>query len=585
TVGKDNDISLIADIDRGDKVVITITATINPKAVGIIPKNVVTVGEIEKETPKIDPEKGSIQFTKEIVKGKEYTQGGIIEYKLTITNPNKTFVNDVSFIDEISKIEATDINEDQVTAFKSWTVERTDNGTGSTYTQLAEITVDINDKIDISPNDVIVYTVKGIVNENIVGDIVNTGYVEYVGPEGVEKLEKSVTSENVPGTVIIVKEPISPNYLPDGEIGFTVVVANTSTTSVASNITIKDSISGILAKKVGGEEIAAFEPGWTITAVLEGSEANSNITALEGIEAGKDINALIDLGKDTKVTITIKGKAAKNIYGDIINIATFDYPEAKDEAGKTGKDDAVIKNTSSTPELTKIVDKPTYNSGETLEYTITIKNPGKSIIPGFELTDEIGKIIGEISGEDVSTGLAFDSWERISIVVPETSSLLSEPVKNSVDGDTYKAVLDLAPGDEIVVKLAAKTKVNVFGELKNKALGKYKEIGPEGPEVKNLEKEVVSTGKIGALKLDKSVKTNTRITTAAGKLVDLYSPGEVVEYTFIVTNDGDGWVRNAKLEDIFTDVKVKLYPSGVEGAAFDSGTLQDIKFESIPSAT
>ncbi|MGL4976664.1 MAG: hypothetical protein ACRC5G_01450, partial [Cetobacterium sp.] len=351
TVPKDSDISLIADIDRGDKVVITITATINPKAVGIIPKNVVTVGEVEKETPKIDPEKGLLEFTKEITKGWEYTQGGTIEYKLTITNPNKTFVNDVSFTDEISKIKAKGVNEGQVPAFKSWTVKRTDNGTGSEYSQAAEITGDIKDNtIDISPKDVIVYTIVAIVNEDVVGDIVNTGYLEYLGPEGVVKEERSVTSKNTPGTVTIVKEPISPNYLPNGEIGFTIVVTNTSKTSVANNVTIKDSISTILADKVGGGTVPAFQAGWTITAVLDGSTADkavSNITALEGIEAGKDINALVDLGKDTKVTITIKGKAATNIYGDILNLASFDYPEAKDEAGKTGKDDAVIKNTPS----------------------------------------------------------------------------------------------------------------------------------------------------------------------------------------------------------------------------------------------
>ncbi|MGL4946226.1 MAG: hypothetical protein ACRC4X_00950, partial [Cetobacterium sp.] len=315
TIDKDKDVILLADIDRGDNVVITITATINPKAVGVIPKNVVTVGEIDKETPEVNPEKGLLEFTKEITKGWEYTQGGIIEYKLTITNPNKTFVNDVSFIDEISKIKATGVNEDQVTAFKSWTVKRTDNVTGTIYTQVADITVDINDKIDISPKDVIVYTVTGVVNENVVGDIVNTGYVEYVGPEGVVKEERSVTSKNTPGAITIAKEPISPNYLPNGEIGFTVVVTNTSKTSVANNVTIKDLISTILADKVGGGTVPAFQTGWTVTAVLDGSEADklvSNITALEGIEPGEDIEAKIDLGKNTKVIITIKGIAANN---------------------------------------------------------------------------------------------------------------------------------------------------------------------------------------------------------------------------------------------------------------------------------
>ncbi|MGL5052202.1 MAG: hypothetical protein ACRC5W_01210, partial [Cetobacterium sp.] len=397
TVGKDSDINLTADIDKGEKIVITIIAKINSKAVGVIPKNIVTVGETEKETPLVNPEKGALTFEKKILEGSDFVQGGTIKYELVITNKSKTFINDVSFIDEISKIKATGLNENQVIAFKSWKVTRSDLVTGSTYTQPSSLeNIDINDKIDISPNDILVYTITGVVNENVVGDILNTGYVEYIGPEGLEKLEKSVLSKTTPANITITKEPLSPTYLPNGEIGFTVVVTNTSETSVANNIEIKDSISTILADKIGGGKAPAFETDWTVSAVLDGDTENSDITSLTTLD-NKNIDATIDLGKNTKVTITIKGKAAKNIYGDIINTALFNYPEAKDETGKTGSDDGVIKNTSSTPELTKVVNKGTYNSGETLEYTIKIKNPGKSIIPSFILTDEIGKVIGEIS--------------------------------------------------------------------------------------------------------------------------------------------------------------------------------------------
>ncbi|MGL6131098.1 MAG: hypothetical protein ACRCZ9_05760, partial [Fusobacteriaceae bacterium] len=568
--GNNKDIKLLADIDRNDTITMTVTATINSKAVGIIPKNIVTVSEKKADTPEVNPKKGELTFTKEIINGENYTQGGTIEYKLIITNLSDTFVNDVSFLDEISKIKATGLNESQVTAFKDWTVKRVDKGTGTTYIQDADITTDINDKIDISPKDVLEYTITATVNNNVVGEILNTGYVEYVGPTGVEILEREAIAQNTPGNVAISKTPISPNYLPNGEIGFVVTVSNLSKTSVANNITVTDLISIITAKKVGGQDVLAFKPGWTVSAELSGADiANSDIIELQSLD-GKDINARIDLGKDTKVTITIKGTANDNIYGDIINTALFNYPEGKDEAGKKGEETAVIKNTPSVATLEKTVDKLTYNSGESLEYTIKIKNTGTSVIPNFVLSDAIGKVEGEIAGEATASGLAFVSWSKVSLIVPDTSSLLEEAIQNSTQGDTYTAKFDLGPGDEIELKLTALTKPNVFGDLENTAFGKYFGMVGDKLEEINLKETAVSSGKIGDIKLTKSVKTKTQLPSSTEYL---YAPGEEVEYTFVINNTGEGWVRNVKFQDLFMDVKTKLYPNGDLGTAYESGTL------------
>ncbi|MGL4672840.1 hypothetical protein, partial [Cetobacterium sp.] len=568
SVAANTDINLLADIDVNDTITITITGTINSKAVGTIPKNIVTVQKVEKETPEINPEKGELSFVKGIEKGENYTQGGTIEYKLTITNLSKTYVNDVSIIDEISKIKATALNEDSINAFESWTVTRSDKGTGTTYTQLPSLTnADINDKIDISPSDIIVYTVKGIVKDNIVGNIVNIGYVEYVGPNGVVIDEETVISKTIPGSVRITKEPLSPTYLPNGQIGFKVVLTNISKTNVANNITVKDVISGIVADKVGGGVIPAFKPGWEIIPTIEGDTVNSNISNLVSLEDGKDIlDVVVDLGKDTKIIIEIRGFAESNIYGDIKNIASFSYPDAKE----TYEERAVIKNEESTPELTKVVDKLEYNSGETLEYTIKIKNTGKSVIPNFILTDEIGKIKGEVSGENMPEELAFESWERISLTVPATSALLEETGKNSIEGDTYKAILDLGPGDEVVLKLSALTKNNVFGTLINTAVGKYTVVGENGPIVKELKAPATSTGEIGVLSLAKTVKTKTLL---EGTSAYLYAPGEEIEYKIVVTNNSDGWVRNSMLEDKFSEITTKLFPTGELGPAFQNDSI------------
>ncbi|MGL5428058.1 MAG: hypothetical protein ACRDAS_09110, partial [Cetobacterium sp.] len=371
TVAENSDIDLVADIDVNDTVTILITGKINSKATGVIPKNIVTANDKTSETPEIDPEKGVLEFTKTIIGGTDYVQGGNIVYELKITNKSKTFINDVSFVDEISKIKATGLNGVEITAFKSWTVSRSDKGTGTIYNQAPNLSnVDINDKIDISPEDILIYTVTAVVEDDVVGDIVNTGYVEYVGPEGIVKLERDVVSKTNPGDVRLTKEAINPTYVPNGEIGFRVVLENISTENVANNITLRDFIANIVADKVGGGTTPAFKPGWKITSRVEGDVENSNIESLLILEDGMNIpDVVVDIGKATKIIIEIKGIAESNIYGDIKNIASFSYPDGKESYER----EATIKSAQSTPELTKVVDKAEYNSGDTLEYTIRIK--------------------------------------------------------------------------------------------------------------------------------------------------------------------------------------------------------------------
>lgn len=558
-VSPNTDISLEADISAGDTVVIEITATINNAAVGTIPKNIVTANENEATAPEIKPKKGELKFTKEIIDGSEYTQGGTIKYKLTITNNSNTFINDISFKDELSKITAKALDESLIAPFQTFTVTRTDNGTGTTYTQNGSLTdEDINTKIDLSPKDVVIYIVTAIVKGNIIGDIENNAFVEYEGPEGIVKVQETVVSTTAPGNITIFKEPSVKTYVPNGPIGFNVIVSNISTTNVANNILVRDIITDILANKVGGGTTQAFKPGWTITSRLEGDDvANSNIDNLNSLPSGADIdNVSIDLGKNTKVIIEIRGFAESNIYGQIRNTAYFEYPDGN----QSGKFDPPIDNIPSIPTLTKVVDKSNYVSGETLTYTIKVKNPGESVIPDFVLEDAIGTITAEISGGSSPTALAFSSWEKVSLVVPNTSALISEGAKNSTEGTTYTATFDFAPGDEVVLTVAATTVSNVFGQIKNIALGKYTEV-IEGQQVpKEITADAISVGSIGDLRIEKSVNT------------EFYEPGQEVEYAVTVTNDGEGWIRNATVDDKFADITTILYGNSI-GVAFDPASI------------
>ena len=556
-----SDIDLSADIDIGDKVTIEITAKINSKAVGFIPKNIVTVNEVNTETPKINPIKGELQFRKQLLEGDVYSQGGLIKYELVITNTSSTFINDVKLKDEISKIQGETLEGGLVPVFETWKITRIDKNTGTTYTQNTPINNpnDLDTSLDISPNDIVTYTIEGVVKGNIVGDIVNKGVLTYTSGEETIVLEREVISTTTPGDISILKTAIVETYTPNSPIGFDIVVSNRSTTSVANNVLVKDIITDVLANKIGGGTTQAFKPGWTISAKLEGDDIpNSNIDNLAALLPGTNIdNVSIDLGKNTKVIIEIRGFAQNNIYGQIRNTAYFEYPDGN----QSGKFDSSIENIPSIPTLTKVVDKSNYVSGEVLTYTIKIKNQGESVIPNFVLKDTIGTIVTDISGDSSPTGLAFSSWEKISLVMPNTSALISEGAKNSTEGTAYTATFDFAPGDEVVLTVAATTVSNVFGQIKNTVLGRYTEIIEGQPISKEITDEAISTGKLGKLSIEKAVNT------------ELYEPGQEIEYAVKVINNGDGWIRNAIVEDKFSEITTILYGNNL-GVAFDSTSVR-----------
>ncbi|WP_297597665.1 hypothetical protein [uncultured Cetobacterium sp.] len=553
TFAPNTNISTLADIGPDQKVTFTITATIVGDAVGIISSNHVLVDGNETPSPEIKPKSPTApNLNKEISKGEVYIQDGTIEYKITLKNPNeKQWLNDVKVIDLINSITALKADGTTAAAFKSgWTITKTDLSKGSIYTSSYPIVgVNLNDTIDVAPQDVITFIVTAQVNSDIVGDIVNTVKGSYLDGTTTKPLpDKTVTSTSEPGDVNISKTAYLPTYLPDGQIGYNIIIKNTSVTSIANDVFITDIISGVLAKQIGSSVLTpAFKPGWTISTTVVGDTVNTDVTTIP--TSGDINNVKVDIGKQTEVIIEIRGFAKSTVYGDILNEVTFNYPDADEK----GRDESTIKNVLPTAKLEKLVDKVEYSSGDKLTYTITIENTSQSNLPGFNITDEIGKIQTEISGSGNLQGLAFVSWKRDSLQVPSTSALISEGNIDSIGGDTYSAVVDIAPGDKIILTLSGITGSNVFGDILNEVIGKYKIVGEDETELKS---DVTSKGRLGKLVITKSADK------------DIYIPGDSVAYTVVIQNIGDGWVRDAIVLDLFSEIQTILL-EGITGPAFD----------------
>ncbi|MGL4904137.1 MAG: hypothetical protein ACRC34_01375, partial [Cetobacterium sp.] len=288
--------SIIDDIvDLGpDKFVnFIVTATVSDKAIGTISPNIAVINGEDKVTPPIPPKVPTAPaLTKKIIVGadkldkSEYTAGGTIVYEVVVTNPNeKLWLNDVNVLDSISSITATNLAGNTVTAFKpNWIIAMTNLKPETIFTVggYPKTNVNLNETMDLAPGDTVTFKITALVNDNIVGKIVNSTSGTYkksrtetptLGPVTVE-------SETKLGLAKITKTPFQEFYSPNGSIGFNITIENTSEDYLIDNLKLTDIISAIKALKIAdGTETAAFKTGWTITYQVVGDAANTNATA------------------------------------------------------------------------------------------------------------------------------------------------------------------------------------------------------------------------------------------------------------------------------------------------------------------
>lgn len=545
TISNGEEISLIADIDAGDTLEILIDGKILETAVGEITNNIVTInGDIFKSEV-LSPENGILEFEKNIIEGEVYNQGEVIKYEIILRNVGKGFLNDIELTDNISGILSENVSGLQEGAFESWTINMSKQNENTSFQNTYPlISQNLSEVLDIAPGDTVIFTVEGKVKEDTIGEIKNTAIVRYTDFNNEPKEEqKEVISISGVGEVEIEKTPFLTTYTPGGEIGFDVIVRNKSTTNIASKIKLADIISTIVSEKIGGGTTESFKSGWTISSTITGDEKNSNIT---NIPSTQDIDGvLITLGKNTSVTIQIRGTAADNIYGEIINTASYTY------FNEEGKSESKIETVDGDIRVIKNIDKPTYISGEELTYTVQVSNVGTGIISGLILEDQLSSIQTEISGEGTVQGPAFTSWNISSIQVPNSSSIL-----NTDDTNGYKVVMDIAPQDTVIIEVKATTQENAFGEIINKVTATYNTS--QGKQ--EMSDTATTVGKQGNIFIEKKSD------------ITEYIPNGYVNYTLVLTNSGEGWTRNIIVEDILSSIETEIL-GGELGKAFDPNDI------------
>lgn len=528
-------------------IVFKVEGIVNPIALGIINKNIVTILQtndengvpkgLTAESEEVKPGIATLNMNKEIVNGLEYISGEEIEYKITVENTSKVFAKDINIEDIISNIKAQAVGGDQIDVFDSWTVDVQYTNPNTATEGKIGTSIDLYNKVDLPPNNKIVYMVKGKVKPNIVGDITNIAKITYNGITKdlpVTSILKKTQSSDINVTKKVTN--INEEYTPGSNIIFEILIENKSN-NIMNNIRIKDEISKILSESVDGILKPAFVD-WKISSAVTGDALNSNI---KSIPKSGDIDSIIDLGKQSSVLITISGTTSSTVVGEVVNTAYWSYDNIIDK-------EITAKAIPSLGEvlITKTVNSPTYNIGDTMLYKLEITNTGTGFAKGISLEDDIKGILTDISNSNIQDK-AFKKWTIKKEVIPSNSSIENRDLSNG-----YSADLNIYPGETIKIEIEAELNDNVLGEISN--IGKITYNSNSKDSKIDIKAESISSSDI--------IITKTVDKTEC-------SPKDILTYTIKVKNKSKNWANNINLQDNLNEIETRVIGgANARGKAF-----------------
>ncbi|MGL5277981.1 MAG: hypothetical protein ACRC8M_02715, partial [Cetobacterium sp.] len=526
------------DIGPGQSVAINITAKISQKALKEITPNVLVVNNNEIYSDSINPEPAIISGNKELVTSLKYKPKDKVKYKITLINSGLGYGNNIVLKDLIGNITTEIVGGGQGQAFADWTISyeppKETEYDYAKYTYLngkLESVSGLDTTIDIGPGVTVTFEILATLAENIVGDVVNKvtlGDKEYVS--------SAITLEGASlKDISVEKKASNSTYVPDGDVGFQIIVENNSDTTI-NNLMLTDLISEIKTEQAGGQEGPALASGWEITQTIIGDSENS---AVKIPTNGDILNAEIDLAKKTKLTINILGKVATRSLGNIINQVKWAYDGSSEK----------IISAEVAPEMgklsiEKIANVSTYAPNETVEYTLSIKNIGRGYTNNAIIEDSLATIdVDLVSG---TKGVAFTNINLLGQVSgPNTKVGMPDLSKGY-----YQSEADIYPGDTLIVKIIAKVNSEAYGTITNSAQAKL-ENGDSVAASIDLNSES------GILSFDKSVDKT------------IYVDLDELTYTLNIKNTGKGWLKDIEVIDELSKIKT-TFVGGNIGEAFEN---------------
>lgn len=533
------------DLMAGDTVVFEITAIVSDSATGTI-SNVATINGDNTNTIVLDPGIAQILATKE-TDINTYVPGQTINYTIHVVNKGQknSFVH---ITDIVSDFLVQTADGSSKPALENWSIKSQVLADSSpTVTDISGLTalesgtnIDINDvEIELAGEHSgvethVAITITGNIRKDAVGAFHNIATVATLTDSNSYRVDVSPENGVLELSKVASKTPAT--YVPGETIGFDVEVKN-SGLGYLTNVNISDLSADIKTDFAGqAREGQVFEQ-WTITNVsvtgveptLSQQISGSEVTGANGYSVNYNI------APSHSVVMHFEGVVNDKAMGDITNTVVV-----SDKEGNSRTAQATYTPEKANLTVTKTVDKPLYEAGDTLTYTIVVANTTGAWAKDVHITDMLSSI--ETTTIDGYTVSAFNP-DSIAINATSSTGATTIPVVNSGDID---GSIEISPNDTLTITVRGTLNSTIHGQVKNTVT-----VELDGA---TQTAEAVSEPVIPEVKLTKVAP------------VENYVPGEVSDFVITVVNETNGFADNIQIEDLISGLTVDTIDGTTEAA-------------------
>lgn len=566
------------DLRPGEHIVFDVKGTVSASATGSI-TNTAQVNGNDTNDIVLEAGRSKILIDK-WTDTPEYVPGGTINYYIDITNDDVD-TGLFSLRDIISSFEVETVDGSMQTALKEWTLDyevlfnsAPSDPTANDFSALDAYVGAVNPDIDL-PSEAIKmagrddagtgggdkYTVlrihvEGKVRDDAIGRFTNTAYLKHgLDDSKIARLEQGYITPK-PGQLELTKEttPIAEpdaKYQPGQPVAYKITLTNVGEGYLVDQVLV-DRIDTIMTDVANSTDKAqAFTGKWVISDEVLGGSGDPLLNARKNvIDTDQGYSATYSIHPGDSYSFVVTNTVNDKAKGNITNLVKVDSDGTDYTAEATYlPEDAQVT-------LAKEVDKLEYLPGDTLTYTVTVKNNGLGWAEAVEIEDTLKSIETTLAGG--TTGKAFDPS---SIQISAVSTTGETPVPAPTIGEDLKETLDIAPEDTIVYTIQATTVANATGDITNTASTTF--------EGNTTEKSAISTPILATVSIDKSVDTPT------------YEVTKLINYDITVSNTSLAFASGVELKDIISDIDVDT-TSGNKESAF---MLWEVTYEASDERT
>lgn len=529
---------------------------------------------------KVTPEGSNLSVSKEIVSidGKSYTSGDTYKpedeviYKFTVTNTEPVWRDQTVIQDIVSNVRVEVIGGTTKSAFSETDISHVFTSTGTTGTQDTYIesydaTDDLDLLVDIAPEEVIEFTVKGKVRPDALGDIDgNTGKAgnqsdttDVIPPVvPVLNFEKSVLSTTADSGTCTFPSTTGTDchYNPNGQVQYQVSVTNVGD-SITNGATIVDELNTI--------NTSDGKPAFQDYSVAIASAPDADRFSITGNYQGTvPLNAAFDLMPGDTVVFEIDGTVASDATGTITNVAKVNDVDSNAVVLDPGTSSLIAQ---------KSTDTPTYTPGSEVRYQMRVRNETannelidvRDIISDYKVevadgTEQVALKDWTVSAQVITDGNpAYTDISNLNSIAPNTDIDVTVQMGGKAADDTYT---------EILIEVVGHVRDDAVGEFTNQLQGKLS----SGTTyfTYNL-KEKVIVPEPGSLTVTKVTSTTPAI----------YHPGDTIGYDIEVKNTGTGYATDVLISDLWKTIRAEKAGATLPVRAFDSWSATSVSVDGV----